>query len=142
MNADKLNTQIPRLLYAIFLIFVVTPAFAQNAFKHIVVVLEENLNYNQVIGNTSAPYLNSIAKHYGLAAQYYANTHPSIGNYFMLTTGRILTNDDSQTPSSYPVSADNVVRHLIASGKSWKSYAENLPSIGYTGGDVYPYVVH
>jgi len=25
-----------------------------------------------------------------LSTQYYANTHPSIGDYFMLTTGQIL----------------------------------------------------
>src|SRR2546425_473519 len=37
------------------------------------------------------------------------------------------------------VSADNIVRDLVAAGKSWKSYAEDLPSVGYTGGDAYPY---
>ena len=30
---------------------------------------------------------------------------------------------------------DNVVRRLVAAGKTWKSYAENLPSTGYVGGD-------
>src|SRR2546426_10733756 len=53
----------------------------------------------------------------------------------MLTTGQVLTNDDSQTPRSFPVSADNVVRELVAAGKTWKAYAEDLPSVGYTGGD-------
>ncbi|MBV9179817.1 MAG: acid phosphatase, partial [Acidobacteria bacterium] len=38
-----------------------------------------------------------------------------------------------------PVSVDNLVRELIGAGKTWKSYAENIPSAGYTGGDVYPY---
>jgi len=42
-----------------------------------------------VIGKPSMPYLNSLANTYGLATQYYANTHPSNGNYFMLTTGQI-----------------------------------------------------
>jgi acid phosphatase len=77
-----------------------------------------------------------LAGQYGLATQYYANTHPSIGNYFMLTTGQIITNDDSYTGT---VTADNIVRHLLTAGKSWKAYAESLPSIGYTGPDVYPY---
>jgi acid phosphatase len=40
------------------------------------------------------------------------------------------------------VSADNLLRELIAAGKTWKSYAESLPSVGYTGGDVYPYLAH
>jgi phosphatidylinositol-3-phosphatase len=79
--------------------------------------------------------MNSLANKYGLATQYYASTHPSIGNYFALTTGQTLTNDDSQTPLSFPVSVDNVVRELVAAGKSWKAYAESIPSVGYVGGD-------
>jgi phosphatidylinositol-3-phosphatase len=82
------------------------------------------------------PYLNSLAAQYGLATQYFANTHPSIGNYFMLTAGQLVTNDDSFTGT---VSVDNIARDLIASGKTWKSYAESLPSVGYAGGDSYPY---
>ncbi len=83
------------------------------------------------------PYLNGLATQYGVATQYFADTHPSIGNYFMLTTGQIVTNDDSFTGV---VSVDNLERRLTAAGKSWKSYAESLPSVGYTGGDVPPYL--
>lgn len=72
---------------------------------------------------------------YATATQYYANTHPSIGNYFVMTTGQVLTNDNSQTPLTFPVSVDNVIRQLLAAGKTWKSYAEDIPSVGYVGGD-------
>jgi len=82
------------------------------------------------------PYLNSLASQYDLATQYFANTHPSIGNYFMLTTGQLVTNDDGFAGT---VGVDNIIRELITAGKTWKSYAESLPSTGYTGGDVYPY---
>jgi acid phosphatase len=74
-----------------------------------------------------------------LATQYYADVHPSIGNYLMLTTGQIETIDDS---FSGTITDDNVVRELVNGGKSWRSYAEGLPSVGYTGGDVYPYFRH
>ena len=107
--------------------------------NHVVVVLEENHSYSSVIGNASMPYLNSLAQKYALATQYYANTHPSIGNYFMMTTGQIITNSDGYTGT---VSADNMVRHLLTAGKTWKSYAEGLPSVGYTGGDTGSYVRH
>ena len=102
------------------------------ASQHVIVVVEENHNYSQVIGTGAMPYLSSLANQYGLATQYYANTHPSIGNYFMMTTGQIITNNDNYTGT---VTADNLVRHLIADGKTWKSYAEGLPSVGYVGGD-------
>lgn len=104
-------------------------------FGHVFIVMEENTNYADVIGSASAPYLNALANQYGLATQYYASSHPSIPNYFALTTGQTLTNDDSQTPLTFPVSVDNVVRELLAAGKTWKSYAESIPSLGYIGGD-------
>ena len=102
-------------------------------FGHVFVVTEENHDYASVIGSSAMPYLNSLAQQYGLATQYYANTHPSIGNYFMLATGQIITNNDRY---STIVTVDNVVRRLLAGGKTWKSYAEDLPAVGYTGGDV------
>jgi len=110
-------------------------------FGHVFLVVEENHNYGDVVGSSSMPYLNGLMNQFGLATEYFANTHPSIGNYFMLTTGQTLTNDDSQTPSSFPVSVDNVVRQLLAAGKTWKSYAEDLPSVGYTGGNSGNYYV-
>jgi acid phosphatase len=83
------------------------------------------------------PYLNSLAMQNGLAMQYFANTHPSIGNYFMLTTGKIETNDDS---FSGVISDDNIVRQLNSAGISWRSYAESLPQVGYTGGNTGSYL--
>ena len=109
------------------------------ASSHVFLVVEENHSYSEVIGNSSMPYLNHLANQYGLATQYYADVHPSIGNYLMLTTGQIETTNDS---FSGMISDDSVVRELVKGGKSWRSYAESLPSIGYTGGDVYPYFRH
>jgi hypothetical protein len=106
------------------------------AFNHVFIVVEENQNYSSVIGSSSMPYLNNLAEKYGLATQYYANTHPSIGNYFLLTTGKIITNNDG---FSGTVTADNVVRHLLAAGKTWKAYEEGLPSVGYIGPDTGQY---
>jgi phosphatidylinositol-3-phosphatase len=118
---------------------IVTKAGGVPLFGHVFLLLEENHSYSSVIGSSSMPYLNSLANEYGLATQYFANTHPSIGNYFMLTTGQIITNNDGYTGT---VSADNLVRHFVSAGTTWKSYAESLPSVGYTGGDVYPYAQH
>jgi len=101
----------------------------------VVLVVEENHGYSDVIGNSAMPYLNDLATKNGLATQYFANTHPSLGNYFMLTAGQEITNDDGFTGI---VDADNIVVELLAAGKTWKSYAESIPSIGFTG-DAFPY---
>jgi hypothetical protein len=118
------------------------PPPAQSVrFGHVFVVVEENANYSDVIASPSMPYLNSLANQYGLATNYFANAHPSIPNYFELSTGQVLTLIDASTPHTFPVSTDNVVRELLAAGKTWKSYAEDLPSIGYTGDDTGRYAV-
>lgn len=114
-------------------------AQSQPQFGHVFLLVEENHSYSEVIGNASMPYLNELASQGGLATQYFADVHPSIGNYFMLTTGIPVPVDDS---FSGTVSDDNIVRELVKAGKSWKSYAESLPSVGDTGGDSYPYLRH
>jgi hypothetical protein len=119
----------------------VTPAQQNVRLGHVFVVVEENHNYSDVVASSSMPYLNGLINQYGLASNYFANGHPSIPDYFMLTTGQTLTLIDALTPQSFPVSADNVVRELIAAGKTWKSYAEDLPNVGYTGGDTGNYAV-
>ena len=118
-----------------------TPGQSNPQFGHVFIVVEENASYGDVIGSSSMPYFNSLANKYGLATNYYANLHPSIPDYFELTVGKTLTINDAETPQSFPVSGDNVVRELLAAGKSWKSYAEDLPSAGYTGGNTGKYLV-
>ncbi len=104
----------------------------QLTFDHIVLLVEENHSYSDVVGSSSMPYLNSLISQYGLATQYFANAHPSLPNYFVLTTGLTESNNDNFTGS---VTDDNVVRELVKAGKSWKAYMESLPSPGYLGGD-------
>ena len=109
----------------------------QPTFSHVILVVEENHSYAEVIGNSSMPYFNSLASQYGVAAQYFADAHPSLPNYLMLTTGLMETSDDN---FSGTISDDNVARELVKAGKTWKAYAESLPSPGYLGGDSDPYV--
>ena len=113
------------------------PPAGQPTFSHVVLVVEENHSYSDVIGSSSMPYFNSLASQYGLATQYFADAHPSIPNYLMLTTGLTETFDDS---FSGTISDDNVVREMVKAGKTWKSYAESLPSPGYLGTDSGQYV--
>jgi len=107
--------------------------------NHVVLLVEENHSYSSVVGNSAMPYFNSLASQNVLFTQYYANTHPSIGNYLMMTSGKIITNSDGYMST---ITADNIVRHMLSAGKTWKSYAESLPSVGYIGGDTGAYVRH
>ena len=115
-------------------------------FEHVVLIVEENQNYANVIGNTQdMPYLNTLAAKYGLATNYFANTHPSINNYFLLTAGQIGISApwifrDASDLYPFTIPGENIASILSDHGKTWKSYAENLPTRGYVGRDRWPYV--
>src|SRR5947208_11235785 len=118
----KVHRILSLLLLGLLVSVVQARAQTLPAFGHVVIVPLENTNYSSSVGHM--PYLDSLVAKYGLATNYYADTHPSIGNYFTLTTGQILTNDDGQTPSSFPISQANIASLLQAAGKTWKDYPE------------------
>ena len=106
--------------------------------QHVVLVMEENQSYSTVVGDTSVwPNLNALIGQGALPTNYYANTHPSIGNYFMLTTGQILTNNDSSTEVW---NVDNIARRMLAAGTTFRIYAEGITQ-GYVGGDTGLYLI-
>jgi phosphatidylinositol-3-phosphatase len=114
-------------------------------FEHVFVVVEENQNYEEVIGNTKdMPYFNRLAEKYGLATNYYANTHPSINNYFYLTSGRSGTRrpfgGDLADKFPWEVPGENIASILSENGKTWRAYAEDIPRPGFVEGDRFPYV--
>ena len=106
---------------------------------HVFLVVLENHSFGQVIGNPAMPYLNGLATAHSLAADYFANAHPSIPNYFMMTTGNLETFDDNFTGT---ISDDNIVHALTGAGKTWKAYIESIPSVGYLGPDAGTYLKH
>jgi len=122
-------------------LLIVSTAWAEvPQFQHVFVLVEENQSYKDVIGNVAdMPYLNSLAERYGLATSYFADTHPSINNYFYLTADRRGTNPLFVGASAdlYPFDVDgpNIASILAAHGKTWKVYAESLPHKGYVGGN-------
>jgi acid phosphatase len=104
--------------------------------SHVVIVLEENKAYSEVIGNAAMPFLNGLAQQYAYSTNYFATGPESAPNYFMLTVGQPVGNNTF----SGVVTDDNVVRELTAAGKSWKVYAQSLPQTGYLGASVPPYL--
>ena len=116
----------------------VTVQLAIPPSKHVILVMEENQSYSTVVGQTSVwPNLNNLIENGALPTNYYANSHPSIGNYFMLTTGQLLTTNDSSTTVW---NVDNIARRMLASGVSFRIYAEGITQ-GYVGGNTGLYLI-
>ena len=110
-------------------------------FGHVFIVIGENSAYSSTYSSSNMPYLTSLANQYGLATKYWADTHPSIGNYEVFTAGQIFTNNDSQTPSSLPLSSDNIAMEVEKAGKTWKDYVETGNGCGALNSGTY-YVRH
>jgi hypothetical protein len=83
----------------------------------------ENHEYSDIIGNSAAPYINSLARQYAIGTAYTAVTHPSLPNYMSLTGGATAFTDDC---IGCVVSAPNIADQIEASGRRWKAYMEDM----------------
>lgn len=98
---------------------------------HIVVVVLENKDTNQVLGNPAAPYLNALAGRGALFTNSHAVAHPSEPNYLALFAGDTFGLTSDYCPLS--IGGPNLAGLLGAAGLSFAGFSEDLPSVGYTG---------
>jgi phosphatidylinositol-3-phosphatase len=95
---------------------------------HTVIVVMENHSYDEIIGNPQARYLNYLARHGALFTRSFAITHPSEPNYLALFSGSTHGIRDDGCP--YYFRAPNLGASLIAAGKTFAGYSEDLPATG------------
>jgi len=101
-------------------------------FDHVVVVVFENKESSRVLGSRDAPTFNLYARVYARATQYYGIRHPSLPNYLAMVSGS--TFDYSMNCDDCPIDAVSLADTIDESGRTWKAYAEGLPSRGFLGG--------
>ena len=123
-------------------------------YAHVFVIVAENRGYDLVVGASAggaarAPNINRLARQYGLASQFYAETHPSEANYIAMLAGDTfgIHDDDafycrphmqdtwctkSQRADyvDHTLSARSLMDQLEERGLSWKAYLESLPAPG------------
>jgi hypothetical protein len=111
------------------------PKVPTAASTHLFVIMLENHSKSSVLGDPNAPYINSLAQSFAVAANYYGVTHPSEPNYVAAISGsNWFVNDDN--PNNR-FDHQNVVDQLEAKKLTWGAYMESMPSAGYTG-DYWP----
>lgn len=137
-TVSRRRRAIAAALGALGLIAVATTADAHTgrsalpSYDHVVVVVFENKQYGEIIGNRDAPYLNELAQSGADLTAMKALTHPSQPNYFNLFSGATqgITSDGCYSAQS--MTAPNLAQELIAAGKTFASYNEGLPAQGST----------
>lgn len=99
---------------------------------HVVVVIEENRGYSQIMDKLRGDsYIHALAKRGVLFTQSYGVTHPSQPNYLALFSGSTQGVTRNACPNSF--STDNLASTLLDAGLSFASYAESLPAVGDLG---------
>jgi phosphatidylinositol-3-phosphatase len=101
--------------------------------SHVMVIVMENAEYGEVIHNPAAPYVNALARRFGLAEQSYAIAHPSLPNYLALTSGS--THGIGSDCTGCHVSATNIVDQLERAKISWGAYLEDVPKPCFRGAE-------
>jgi hypothetical protein len=99
-------------------------------YAHIIIVVEENKDYDQIMGNSAAKYINTLASEGMKFTRFFAEEHHSEGNYFWLFSG---SNQNVGFRDKIPkkqLMTSNLGEQLINHELSFKGYSEGLPTIG------------
>jgi phospholipase C len=107
----------------------ITPA--RSAPGKVMVIVEENRTYDQIIGNPDAPYLTRLSLQYGSATRMVANYPvgcPSLAAYILMTSGGTAGICDDKGPRHHPIDGPNIFAQLDAAHRPWRNYAEDLPA--------------
>jgi len=111
----------------------ITPQPLVPNFSHIVLIIFENKEYGSVVNNHLMPYFNLLANSFTLLNQHYATTHPSLPNYISLIGGDTFgITDDCEFSDCY-IDAPSLLDLIEASGRTWKTYQDDMPEPCFTG---------
>ena len=119
-------------------------------YDHIFVIIEENKGLSQIMKHPEwIPEFHALAAEYGTASQFYAEVHPSEGNYVAMLGGDTfgIHDDDaffckpglknefcekSAKPDyvDHSIAARSVMDQLAGKDLSWKAYMEDIPGAG------------
>jgi hypothetical protein len=124
---------LPHHLIAIVLIAAASAPVAQAGQlprpDHVVVVVEENRGYEQVMDRLNInSYIQALAMRGVLFTQSYGVAHPSQPNYLALFSGTTHGVTNNACLDSFD--SDNLATRLLDKGLSFASFAESLPEVG------------
>jgi hypothetical protein len=110
------------------------PAAQPPKYDHVVIVMEENHGFDEVVGSPNAPFITNLAKQGVLFTDSHGVTHPSQPNYLAIFSGSVqgVIGDESLAPRT-PFTTPNLAAALINHNFTFKGYAQTMPSVGYMG---------
>jgi hypothetical protein len=102
------------------------PLSTVPAFDHVFLIMMENTDYGQVVGDTrNAPYINGLIKRGTLLARYNAVYHPSDQNYLAVASGNTWVRGPVYFPKIH-ISVRHLGDLIEAAGKTWMAYEQGM----------------
>jgi acid phosphatase len=105
-----------------------TPDPAPQWTGSVFTIVMENRSRGDIIGNSSAPFINNLANTNAVADGYHDSyVHPSEPNYLWMVAGENFGILDDADPKSHSVdSTSHIADQLELAGLSWKTYQESM----------------
>lgn len=123
------NTPKYCLLIALLVIGLAAHAAPLPRPDHVVVVIEENRGYRQIMDEDNRDsYIHALAKRGVLFTNSFGIAHPSQPNYLAIFSGSTQGVANNACPLSFY--SDNLATALLNARLTFVSYAESLPSVG------------
>jgi hypothetical protein len=95
-------------------------------FAHVFLIVMENTNYEQVIGDTrDAPFINGLAGRGTLLARYTAVYHPSDQNYLAIAAGDTAARGPVYFPDIH-IASRHLGDTIESADKTWKAYEQGM----------------
>lgn len=101
-------------------------------YAHVFVIVDENKSYDRIMNGGDAPTIAALAKEYGTATNFSAETHPSEPNYVAIVGGSTfgIADDGAFSSPGHTIDAPNLATQLESARLTWKGYYESLPAPG------------
>jgi hypothetical protein len=125
-----------------------SPQSAIPRYSHVIIVIEENHAYNELVGSANSPFISMLARNGASFTDSHGIGHPSQPNYLALFSGSTQgVLDDQCLDKVSPYHTPNLAAALLKKRLTFKGYAHNMPVEGYmactrllsniTGGSLY-----
>ncbi|MGW7052482.1 alkaline phosphatase family protein [Streptomyces sp. NPDC054887] len=102
------------------------PASSVPQLDHVFVVMMENKNHSDIIGNSDAPHINAMADNHVVLANSQGATRPSNPNYWAIAGGSTFGLKANAFPTAQGTfDSPHIGQRAEDAGKTWRAYGES-----------------
>jgi hypothetical protein len=97
---------------------------------HVFMIYMENHGVHDIVGSRNAPYINNLIRNYGYGENYFAQTHPSLPNYYPILGGTDFGFNYNCELDCFD--APNLADNIEGAHGGWAAYEQSMPAPCFT----------